>query len=114
MSLLLAVLALIHVAYRLRARPPAQLEGGVNLDTVDLCLEYSDEELACWGLSRGQMRALELRHFEESAHDHRGPDDGGRMRPLRPPHRFPLGRRGTPRVHRPMRRSSYSRRAPRR
>jgi hypothetical protein len=132
MTVVLAIVAVLYVAIRLRAgasRPGAHTSPGVRtcgstsggdgrleMPTADdeLCLEYSDEELESWGLSREQMRALELQHYEESAFDDNGPEDGRRMRPLRPPYRFHLGRRATPRVHRPMRRSSYSRRAPRR
>jgi hypothetical protein len=116
MTLFLVVFAVLVVTYRFRARPSAKLEGntGSTLDSADLCLEFSDEELESWGLSREQMRALELRHYEESAFDDNGPEDARMMRPLRPPYRFSMGRRGTPRMHRPMRRSPYSRRAPRR
>jgi hypothetical protein len=111
-TLVLAVLAILYVAYKLRAR----LEGGAGprVVTADLCLEFSDEELSSWGLSRELMRALELRHYKESAYDDRGPHDGRLMRPLRPPHQFATQAPGTPGVRRPVRHASRSRRAPRR
>lgn len=114
MMLFLAVLAVLALAYRLRAKPTAKLNGGLDLDTADLCLEYSDEELSSWGLSREQMRALELKHYDETAYDDSGPDDGRTMRPLRPLYQFPMGRRGNPKVRRPVRHACRSRRAPRR
>jgi hypothetical protein len=118
MTLVLAILAVVYIALRLRAERSSICRPGCGRARIipdgDLCLEYSDEELESWGLSREQMRAAELRHYEDCAHDNNDPDDRRMMRLLRPPYQFPPMARVTHRVRRPVRHASRSRRAPRR
>ena len=115
MILLVALIVLVLVAYRLRARPSAKVAGDVDLVTEDPCPEYADEEVWSLGFgSRADFRAAEISSFQEAAHEGRSVSEsewrryhGLSMRQLTPKIR---GTRVRPR----MRQRCRSRRAPRR
>jgi hypothetical protein len=115
MILLVALIVLVLVAYRLRARPSAKVAGDVDLVTEDPCPEYSDEEVWSLGFgSRADFRAAEISSFQESAHEGRSVSESEWRRyhglPLHQPTPKTCGTRTRPR----MRQRSRSRRAPRR
>lgn len=118
MTLVLAVLAIVYVGYRLRARPRAKLDSDTTppLETEDPCPEFSDEELWSWGFcSRAAFRTAELKHYAETACE----DSGVTEEQWRQYHGLPLHQtapkgRHARRVRQPMRQASRSRRAPRR
>jgi hypothetical protein len=115
MTLVLALLASLVIAYRLRASPSAKAKGDVDVATDNACAEYSEEQVWSWGFaSRADLHAAETRHFEESAHEGRSVsrEEWRRYHGL-PPQPSSTKIRGTG-VQPLMGQRSRSRRAPRR
>lgn len=114
MTLVVAFVALLIAALRLRARPSTKL-AGYMMEIADFCPEFDDEEIWSMGFaSRAEFRVAEIRHFEESAHEDRGVSE----LEWRQYHGLPL-HQPTPKIRGPrtrpaMRQRSRSRRAPRR